>query len=254
MIAQNGIDKIRLGNSRSICGTPNEFFVRIVDDQLLVLDRKSPRADMTVQCAAATRAALDVVALLAERLPVTEIVGAVPRSRNFVVWAELYIRLLCTARSAFVPIHRFQVFPVRLIELGSRFALLTNVQALQLVTIAFFDNRCEAFLPLQFPQTAEDVLVGLLSSCVAEVVYSFPNLILGKNGTWNAMRGRPECLQNNRVVKLVYGSWRHKSSLRVRQPLLPARFRLVRNCSRGEEISLARSRFAHLMPRSQICA
>lgn len=249
VIAQHCVHQVRLRDPELVCCPFRKFFIIIGDDNRFVFIRKSPGAHITIHFASLTRVTLHVVALFAERLPVVEIIRTVPRPRHLVVWAELYIRFLLSARSASVPMLLPYFLPFSFAEFGSRLSLGADLQALQLVTRAFLSDRSESFVSLQFAQTPEHIFVRGLAVCGAKCVYSCADICLRQYRTRYPVPCRPKRLQDNRVVKFVCRARRNESSRSISQPFRASFFRVVRSRPRCEHEPSTGTRFAHVMAR-----
>lgn len=249
IIAQNSVQEIGLRNFELVGFPLDEFLVIVRDNEQLVFVGKCPRAYVAVQRTPPAGVALDVVALLTERLPVAKIIRAVPGARDFVIWAEFHVRFLQSTGSALVPVLLLDLFPISLAQLRPRLALLAYVQALQLVTGAFLSDRSEAFLALQFPHTAENVLVRLAASFGSKGINRRADFILGQYGTRDAMTRWPKRPQNHRVIAFVRWGRINKTSFRLSKPLLPSRLRFVRRGPGSDEKALAGAGFGHFGAR-----
>ncbi|HEY2912131.1 MAG TPA: hypothetical protein VGK21_02120 [Candidatus Angelobacter sp.] len=249
MIAQNGINKIGLRDLELIGCSSDEFFVVVRDNELFVLRRESPRAYAAIKCASLTNVALDVVALLTEWLPIAKIIGAASRSRSFVVWAEFNVWFLRSAVCAFVSVLRLELFPLGFAELCPWFTLLTYVQTLQLVAIAFFPDRGETFFALQLTQATEDISIRTLSALSAEGIDGCADFVLGQDWARNPMTSGPKCFKDYRIIEFVHRSCRNKAVLGIGKPLFSPSLRLIRRGSRREEKTLAGARLTHFAVR-----
>lgn len=249
VISQNYVHQARLRDFKSIGLSLDKLLIIVRDDELFVFFRECPTTHLANQLTSSAGVALDVVALLAERLPVAKIIRAIPGSRNFVVWAELYIGLLSPARGTSIPVLFLDLFPFSPARLGPRLFLLAYVQTLQLVPITFFPDRSESFVALQFPQTAERVEIRA-TSCLGSVgINCRANVFFGKDRAWNTVPCGPKRIQNDRVIDFVCGARIHKTSRSVGKPLLSASFGFVRYGPRCEKQAFTGTRFSHLGAR-----
>ena len=245
VVAQNPINEIRLRDLPLIGLSLNEFLIVVRNDQLLIVGRKRPRTNMAVQRASSACVALGIVALLAERLPVAELIGAVSGPWNFVVRAELNIRFLSATGCAFVAVLLIQFSPVGRPRFGSWLPLLAYLQALQLVARAFFSDRSEAFFALQFTHAPENVFVGGLVVSCTEGINRRTDISLTQYWAGNAMPWRPQRPEHNTVVSLVRWAVRDKASLCFIKPFLPAGLGFRRRGPRCQEQSFAGARLGH---------
>jgi hypothetical protein len=245
VVAENFINKIGLGDLGPIGCPFGEFLVVVFNDDLFVIARKCPRADMAVQSASSACVTLDVVALLTEWLPIAQVIGATSGAGNFVVGAQFYVRLLRPARGTFVPVQLLKLLPFFSAKLRSRLPFLANIQALQLIAVAFFGDRCKAFFALQFPHAPENVFIGFFSNCVAKSIDSGANVVFRQHRAGNTVPCWPERVQDDRVVKLVHRSCSNKASVGLSEPLLSTSLRFVRNRSWGKKESFTGTSLSH---------
>jgi hypothetical protein len=249
MIAQDGVNKIGLRDSAPVGFAFDELFVIVRDNELFVLSGESPRAYAAIKCASLANVTLDIIALLTEWLPIAKIIRAVPGAWNFVVWAEFNVWFLRSAVCAFVPVLRFELFPLGFAELCPWFALLTYIQALQLVAIAFFPDRSETFFALQLTQATEDIFIRTLSALGTESIDGSADIILGQDWARNSMMSGPKCSKEHRIIELVHRRCRNKTSFSLGKPLLSPGLRFIRRGSRGENKTFAGTRFTHFAVR-----
>jgi len=245
MVSQNDIHKIGLSGSLLISCPLDQHLVVVGNNELLILFRKCPGTYIAVQTAASTGAALDVVALFTERLPVAEIVRAVSGAGNFVVGTEPDIRLLSSAGGTPVVVLLFDFPPLSGTRLRPWLALLADLQTLKLVTSAFFDNRGKTLLALQFPHATENVLVRCLSTRKSERIHCRSNLGFRKRRARNTVSRRPKRAQYDSVIEPVRDTWRDKVALRFIKPSFTTGFRFVWRESRSEQQALACTRTTH---------
>ena len=245
MVPQYDVHQIRLWNSTPVSNTLDELLVVIRNHKLFVLLRKSPTAHIAVQATSSTNATLDVVALFAERLPVTEIVRTISGAWNLMIRAESYIGFLRPTRGTPVTVLLLDFSPLRSAGFSAWFTFLAYLEALKLVSSAFLDDAGETFLALQLPQTAKDILVGSLSSSPSEFIHNSPNLNLCQRRSRNPVPRRPKCSQDDRIVELVRGAGRNETALRLCKPSFTTSFRFVGRHSRCEQESFASTRTTH---------
>lgn len=245
ILTQYIVHQVRLQNTIRISGALNKFLVIVSNNELLVILRECPGTHMAVQVTSSASVAFYVIALLAERLPVAQIVRAVPRTGNFMIWAKLDGGLLLATVSAPETELFFDFLPLSAREFCSRLALLTNLKALQLISGAFLYYRGESLLALQFAHTAKNVHVWFFVMFSAVIIYGGANIGFRQNRAWNAMPFRPECAQNDRIVLLVCFTGRDKGRFSVGEPSGPAvpGFRWV--CPWGQKKPLTCSRLGH---------
>ena len=245
VVAQNRINQVGL-RDLALIGLPfDEFLVVVCDDQWLIVGGKRPRTDLADQRAPLACVALGVVALLAERLPVTVFIGAVSGPGDFMVRAELNVRFLSAARCALVAGFLLQFFPFGRPQSGSWFPLLAYLQALQLVARTFFPDRGESFFTLQFTHAPENVFVWGLVFRFPKGINNSADISLTQNRAWNAMPWRPQRPENNAVVSLVRWAVRDKASLCFSKPLLPPGLGFTRRGPRCHEQAFAGARLSH---------
>lgn len=245
VVSQDDVDQVRLGNPALVGGTLGKLLVGVRDDQLLVFQGERPAANLAKQFATSASIALDVVALFAQRLPVAKVVRAAPGAWNFVIGTQLYVRLLLAAGGTLIAIKLLELLPIRIAKFRSGFAFLADLKALQLVSVAFLDNRCEALLSLQLPHAPKDILVGLLSEGQAIGVDGSPDIRFSQDGSRDAMAGRPQSRKDDRVVELVDRGRADEVCRSVRKPFLASGLRFVRRNSRSDEKTFAGSSFRH---------
>ena len=149
MVSQNRVHNVGLGEFEFVGGSFGEFLVIIRDYDLFVLNRERPRAYIAIQRTSSAGITFDVVALFAQRLPITEIIRTVAGTGDFVVRAEFHVRLLRSAGGTLVPVLLFKFFPLRFAEFRPWFLLLAYIQTLQLIAVALLSNRRETFVALQ---------------------------------------------------------------------------------------------------------
>lgn len=245
VIAEDCVYEVGLGDLQTVGIPLHQFFVFVRDDERLVVRGEGPRADGTEKLAPLARAGLFDVALLAERLPVPDVIGSVSRTRDLVVRAELYIGFLPTAGSAFVAVLLLQFLPIGLAKPAARFALRADFRTLKLVADSFFPDTGESLVALQLTHSTKRILVRRLPIRRPESIDHGTDFLLRHDGTGNPMASWPKRIQNNRVTSLVRCARRNESSGRICEPLLPAGLRFVRHCARGYKETLARARFTH---------
>lgn len=245
MVAQNGIHEIGLRDTALFRFAPNELFVVVGNDELFVFSGECPRAYLAIQFTSNAYVTFDVVALFTQRLQVANVIGAVPTAWDFVIRAQLYIRLLGPAICAPVAVFFFQLPPLGFAELRPGLAFLAHIQALQLVPRPLLNYRGKAFLALQLSHPAENIPVRVFPRGVAKTVNRRTNIVLREHGPGDAVSGGPKSLQNHRVVPLVGRTGGNKTGFGVSQPLLPTTFRFVRSGPRRQEKTLTGTRFGH---------
>ena len=250
MITQNIIYEIGLRHFVPVGCTFNKHLVLVRNNELLVLIRVSPGTDVAVQGASLAGAAFDVVALLAEGLPVPEIIGAISRTGNFMIGTELDIWVLRPAGGAFVAVSFLEFSPVGGAQFCSGFSFLADVETLKLVTATLLCNGGKAFFSLQLAHTTEDIFVSSFSTSGSKDINSGSNVLFCQNWSRDAMCRRPKRLQNYRVIEFVSSARRYESRSRFHEPSLPTSFGFVWGCSRREEKTLACTRFSHWKGRS----
>jgi hypothetical protein len=243
--AQDLVDELGLRQSAFIGGAPNQLLVVVRDDELLIILRKGPGAYIAVQRTPSTGVALNVIALLAERLPIFEVVQAPSGTGDFVVRAKPHIRLLPPTRSALIVVFLFQLSPVRLAQFSPGLALLAYFQVLQLVPATLFSDRYESFFTLQFSHPTKDVFIRFLAFFSPEGVHGCANLLFTKHWSWNPVSPWPKCFKDDRIYNPVARGRIDKSSLGISKPFFPTGLRFARSCPRGKKKSLASSRLDH---------
>lgn len=246
VVTQNPVYEIRLRDFMFVSGSLDEFLVVVPDDDRLVFCWVCPRAYLADQIASSACGALAVVTLLAERLKVLQVVGAVTGARNLVVGAELYVRLLAAAGRALVSVLLFEFFPIGAAKLRSRFPLLTRFQALQLIAVSFLSDRSKSFFPLQFPHPTEDVLIGRLAIRGAECVHGGADLGLRQHRAGNSVPCGPKRLQDDAVVHLVRRGRINKTSCGISEPRFSARLGFTWRGPRSDKQAFAGARFGHI--------
>lgn len=249
MIAQNNVHELGLGNPEFIGCPFDEFLVVVGDDELLVFAWECPTAYAAVQRTPSTGITLDIVALLAERLPIAKVIRATTGPRDFVIRAKLHIWLLHPARGTPVVVLLQKPFPFGLAQLRSWLAFLAYIQILQLITGPLFPDRRETFFALQFSHAPENVLIWRLAVLVAESIYGATNLLFGQHWPWDAVSWRPKCSQDNGVVALIRRACGNEPSFSPSKPLLPPFLRFIGLNPRSEEKALAGSGFNHFAVR-----
>ena len=247
MIAQDFIHKVGLSDVKSIGGTLDEHLVGVRNNEKFVFGRKGPRAHMAIQCASLTSIALDVIALLTKRLPVPKVIAAVSGARDFMVRAELNVRFLQSTVGAHVPVMPLQVGPLSLRQLRSWLAFLAHVKALQLIADALFFYRREPLFSLQFPHSAENAFIGVLSVIVTPSVNGYSDFLLRQRGTRYAVPWRPKRPEYDRVISFIGSARGNKIGFRICEPFLSPLFGFVRRLSRSEDQPLAGARLCHLV-------
>lgn len=250
MGAQDFVHEIGLWNFGLVGRSLHELFVVVCDDELLIFLREGPGANAAVQRASLTGVAFYIVALLTERLPIAKLVRAVARARYSVIRAKLHVRFLFPAGRAPITVFLLECGPVFLTQLCPRFALLANIQVLQLVARALFNDRGETFFALQLAHATENVLIGRLVLCMTIGIDRRTNIVFAQIRPRNSVPSRPKCLQDYGVVELICRARRNKAGLRIDKPLLPAGLRFVRRGSRFDYKTLASARFSHFAMRS----
>lgn len=246
MIAQNNVHEIGLRDAELVGGAFNKLLILVRDDEWLVLRRKRPGAHIADEGTPHARIALVDVALLAEGLPVPEVVRPAPQARNFVIRAELHGRFLPATGRALVVVLLLKFLPLFGGQLGSRLALLAHIQALQLVLGALLPYRGEALLALELAQTPEHVPILGLAFRSSEGVHRGADLLLRQDGAWDSVARRPERFQKDGVDGLVRLARLDEPSGCIRQPRGSARFGFVRRSPRRKEKALAGAGFSHL--------
>jgi hypothetical protein len=249
MSAQNCVHKIGLRDFELVGRSFNEFFVVVCNNELLIFIGEGPGAHIAVQRTPPARVALDIVALLAQWLPIIEIIRTIARTRDFMVRTQLHVGLLSPTGCAFVTVLFSELLPISVTELRSRLTFLAYFEALQLVPGAFFHNRGEALLSLKLPHSAENVSVRFFATASAIGIYECAHIVFCQDRSRNSVSCRPKSPQDNRVVELVYGSRRNKTSLRIVKPFLPASFRFARRDSGSDMKTLACARLSHFAVR-----
>ncbi len=245
IVPQDAIQKVRLGNFVSVRGALDQFLIIVCNDKGLVFIRECPRANVAIKIASPASIAFYIVALLAQRLPVAQIVGSTSGPRTFVVRAKLDIRLLRPARCAFVAVSLFEFFPVGITQFSPGLLLLTQVQTLKLVAGSFLSDGSETFLALQLAYTTENIFVRTKPFVETKRIDGRTNVVLTEQRTGNAMSCRPQRSQNNSVVPSVCRTRSNEASLSVCEPFFSILLRFVRSRSRGEQESFTSARFSH---------
>lgn len=246
MLSEYLVKKSGLANFELVGGALYQFLVVVFNNKGLVFVWKRPAANAAVKFASATLATLCVVALLTEWLPITQIVASISGPWNFMVWTELYIWLLLSARCTLMTILLFEFMPVRIIELFSRLALLANLQALQLIPVPLFPYRGKTFFSLQLPHSTENVFIGRLIGFRAVRIDSGTNIFFRQDWSGNSVVCRPKSFQYNRVIELIGWAWRNKPSLSLCEPFFSSCFRLMGDFPRRQQKPFTGAGFSHL--------
>ncbi len=179
-------------------------------DQRILLG-EGPRTCVAVLFAATTECAFEVVALLAERLPVTEVIAAASKPWNPVVLLQFNFRWRTTTNCAARTISFAHELPIPIRKTCAWNTLGSKPRVLELVGFTVLLNSDDPLLPLKFSDSPEWILVRSgFSRGLAEGPDGFPNLLPGSERSRQTVTFGPKTLKNHSVVTPVRFGWRHE--------------------------------------------
>ena len=249
VISQNHVHEIGLRDF-SVLGFPaNQFLVVILNDKLFVVLWKCPRAYIAQQVTTAANVALDVIALFAKGLVISQFVRSIARAGNFVVGTEFDFRFALSATRASEPVAFLESSPILCTQFRARLALLTHFQALELVTDTLFNDRGESLFALKFANAPENVLIRGLSLGRSLFIDGRTQVILTQNWAGDSVSFGPESLQEDGVIAPIRRTGSDEIGFRIDQPLRSPGGGFIGNCPRRKQQTFTCARFSHFSSR-----
>lgn len=221
-IAQNSICQFRLIQLIFFRCTTDLFAVSIVNNDGLVVFRKSPVTYVAIKIASLACRAFRDIALLAHRLPVVFVICSVARTRSTMVRRKLNSRLRLPTMSALVRSLVFQIIPKFFCRLCTGLSFNRNICRYKLIFSAFFNNARKTLLALQFTHPTERVAIRRFPCRVPEIIYCLPDFRFAYLWPWNSMPLRPEFTEQNRINGSERHSRGNKPGLGITQPFFPS--------------------------------